>query len=225
MAMNEINLDFDVDPTLEEEELDIWFDQQRKVWSALSYSFSSFVVFSGFVVIVATILLWRKSRAVGIRDKITNTMLYVIVPLYAAYNLFTFIFTIVFSDHGLPYDSSLTKVESATLANNILLLLSYFAVALALLVLSINRVSWNIGGTAQPINIPAQQYWSQPAQPYYGSQQHMQPYNPQPITQPTYYYNGPQPYVPAPQIYETPAHSPQTQQASLEYPSKPTTPG
>jgi hypothetical protein len=81
-------------------------------------------------------------------------MLYVVAPLYAFYNLLTFIFTIVFSDHGLPYTSSASTFESATLANNLLLLLSYFSVAFALLFLSINRANWNIGGAAQPGTLP-----------------------------------------------------------------------
>jgi len=78
-------------------------------------------------------------------------MLYAVVPLYAAYTLFTFIFTIVFSDSGLPNTSSQTTLESATVANNLLLLSSYFAVAFTLVLMSVNRDSWNIqGGTGQP---------------------------------------------------------------------------
>lgn len=78
-------------------------------------------------------------------------MLFVVAPFYSIYNIVTFIFTIVFSNHGLPIDSSLTTIESATLAQNLLLLLFYFAVAFALLFISINRENWSgQGGTMQP---------------------------------------------------------------------------
>jgi hypothetical protein len=69
-ASNEIDFEIDLNPTLAEEELEIWWDQRRKVWNALDYSFSSFVDLSGVVAIVSTILLWRTSRAAGIRDKV-----------------------------------------------------------------------------------------------------------------------------------------------------------
>jgi len=142
------------------------------VWDNLYYAFNSFVIFTGPVVIVSAILLWRAGYALGIRDKVVNlrtaalsiiefdipipyqiasTMLYAVVPLYAAYTLFTFIFTIVFSDSGLPNTSSQTTLESATVANNLLLLSSYFAVSFMLVLMSANRANWNIqGGTVQP---------------------------------------------------------------------------
>jgi len=233
-ALNEIDVTFDTDSAPEEDALDAWFDNRLKVSNAVNYSFSSFVVLTAIAITVPTILLWKASHAAAIRDKITDTMLYVVAPLYAFYNLLTFIFTIVFSNHGLPYTSSQLTFEKATLANNLLLLLSYFLVALALILMSINRTNWNVGGTAQPDNslailkmTPVQQHWSQPSQWNYGSQQHMQPYNSQPIDQPAYYYNEPQqqPYVPGPQPYETTVHSPQTEPQSLEHPSTTTTLG
>jgi hypothetical protein len=78
-------------------------------------------------------------------------MLYIVAPLYAAYNLFVFIFTIVFSDKGLKSTASDTAWEGATLAQNMLLLLFYFATALAILFLSVNKANWDLqGGAGQP---------------------------------------------------------------------------
>ena len=78
-------------------------------------------------------------------------MLFVVAPLYALYNIVIFIFSIVFSNHGLPSNSSQTTFESATLAQNLLLLLFYSAVAFAILFLSVNRQNWNPqGATMQP---------------------------------------------------------------------------
>jgi len=209
--------------SLQETELQIWLDQRRKVWHALDYSFNSFVIVTGVVVLVSTIQLWNAARASHIRDKITDRMLYVVAPLYALYTLFTLIFTIVFSERGLPATITQTTYEGAILAMNLLLLLSYFAVAFALVLMSISRANWDIpGATVQPTNVPTQQYWQQPTQPYYGQQQHMQHYNAQPIGQLTYSYNGPQPvsYAPAPQPYATQVYTPHTEQESLEDPSK-----
>jgi hypothetical protein len=79
-------------------------------------------------------------------------MLYVVTPFYVAYTLFTFIFTIVFSERGLANaGTSITTMEGAIVANNALLLSSYFAVAFTLVLMSANRTNWNIrGGTVQP---------------------------------------------------------------------------
>lgn len=199
IVMNQITSEFDANTALEEAQLEQWFNQQQNLTYAIGYAFSSFVVFTGIVVVVSTLLLWRAGRAAGIKDKIINFMLYAVTPLYAAYNLFTFIFTIVFSNRGLPPTSSQTTFESAVLANNILLLLSYFAVAFSLVFMTINRTNWNIGGG----NVqPTQQHLSQPTQPFYGSHQQMQVYNTPPIQQSAYY---PQPlsYVPGtqPQVH------------------------
>jgi len=146
-----------------------WFDQRLKLGNNLIYGFNSSVVLTGAVVVVSTILLRRAGRAAGITDKvvilrtaavsivhfyflqIANTMLFVVIPLYTAYTLSTLIFTIVFSDSGLPNTSSQTTLESATVANNLLLLSSYFAVSFMLVLMSANRANWNIqGGTVQP---------------------------------------------------------------------------
>jgi hypothetical protein len=70
VALNEIDSSINTDPTLEEEVLEVWFDQRHKVWSALDYSFSSFVVLTALAIAIPTILLWRASRAAGIRDKV-----------------------------------------------------------------------------------------------------------------------------------------------------------
>jgi len=77
--------------------------------------------------------------------QITNTMLHVVAPLYTAYNLFNLIFLILFSPYVLPL-VYLRNVEGIILANNLVLLLSYFGVASVLLVLSINKDCWNVNG-------------------------------------------------------------------------------
>jgi hypothetical protein len=78
--------------------------------------------------------------------QITNTMLHIVAPLYAAYNLFNLIFLILFSPHVLLLVYGLGNVEGIILANNLVLLLSYFGVASVLLVLSINKDCWNVNG-------------------------------------------------------------------------------
>lgn len=172
IALNAIDFNFDTNASLEQYQLELWLNQRQKVWNDLFYTFDAFVVLTGVVVAVSTILLWRAGRAAGIRDKvlayhsfvsaesdnpilcqITNIMFYAVAPLYAAYNLFTFIFTIVFSNHGLPATSSQAAFEAATLAQNLLLLGSYFVVAFVLIFMS-NRTNWIIqGGTVQPSTV------------------------------------------------------------------------
>lgn len=72
-------------------------------------------------------------------------MLYAVCPLYAAYNLSTIAFAIALSDRLLPPDNrSQTTYEAVTLANNLMLLLPYFAVIFTLVFMSINKKHWNI---------------------------------------------------------------------------------
>jgi len=135
-----------------------WLEERRKVWRSIRYAFNSIVVLTGVVVIVSTIRLWRAGRGAGIRDKITNAMLYIVSPLYAAYNLVTVAFTVAFSDRGPPATRSQTTFEAVTLVDNLLLLLLYFAVAFTLVVMSVNGKNWNIQeGTVQPSDVPTQQ--------------------------------------------------------------------
>jgi hypothetical protein len=85
--------------------------------------------------------------------QITNTMLYAICPLYAAYNLSTIAFAIALSDRFLPPASrSQTTYEAVTLANNLVLLLSHFAVAFTLVFMSVNKKNWKI--MVQPSMFP-----------------------------------------------------------------------
>ena len=82
------------------------------------------------------------------RFQITNTMLYIVTPLYAVYILFTLIFLIV-SSKRLELDT--IGYNGAVFASNLLLQLSYFAVAFSVLSLSVNREKWDVnGGTIQP---------------------------------------------------------------------------
>ena len=70
IAINEISLFSSTNASRARAELETWFDQRRKVWNNLNYAFSSFIIFTGPVVTVSTILLWRAGRVAGIRDKV-----------------------------------------------------------------------------------------------------------------------------------------------------------
>jgi len=189
------------------------YRKQRKVFEKLSYVYSTFVVLTGVDVALSTVLLWSASRTARVTDKITNMMLYVVVPLYALLNLFFMIFTIVFSDKGVPF-SSITSYEGALLANNLLLLLFSFAVITALLFLAGNHANWVVqGGVVQPdTGKPVQQHWSPP---YNG------PYQGQPVGQPMYYYNGPHPYMPNAPLQQAPYQQVLYQQTPYQHPSPP----
>lgn len=83
------------------------------------------------------------------RFQITNTMLYIITPLYAVYILFTLIFLIVWSRPFVVYSTN--GHNGVVFASNLLIQLSYFAVAFSVLSLSVNREKWDVnGGTIQP---------------------------------------------------------------------------
>jgi len=73
-------------------------------------------------------------------------MLYVVTPLYTIYSLFTLGLMVIFSNNGLLPFTKQNTLEAATLTNNGLLLSAYFAVAFALVLISVNRNNWKIGG-------------------------------------------------------------------------------
>jgi hypothetical protein len=70
-------------------------------------------------------------------------MHYVVVPLYATYNLFNIIFMVLLSPKGLQSQMAYVRGD---LAGNVLLSLSYFAVAVVLLFLSVDQDSWKANG-------------------------------------------------------------------------------
>jgi hypothetical protein len=70
IALNEINFEFDENTPLDQFALENWFYQQSKVWNDVNYVFNTFVVLTGIIVVISTVLLWRTQRAAGIRDKV-----------------------------------------------------------------------------------------------------------------------------------------------------------
>ncbi|KAJ7704342.1 hypothetical protein B0H17DRAFT_1039322 [Mycena rosella] len=149
------------------------------VYQQLFYVFSSFAVLTAVDVVVSTVLLWRGWKNAGIPDKITNVVLYALVPVYCALSLVIMIFTIIFSPSGLPPTVTVTVVESAGLANTLLATGFSITVIIIILALSIKKANWNIGGVEEP----RQQYWV--PQPQYT-------YAAPPQPQPGYYGGAPQ---------------------------------
>jgi hypothetical protein len=73
ITLNEINFEFNATAlpekgtTLEK----LWREQSR-VWESLGNMFDAVVVLAGVVVVVSTVLLWRKVCTAGIKDKVRN---------------------------------------------------------------------------------------------------------------------------------------------------------
>jgi hypothetical protein len=82
--------------------------------------------------------------------QITNTMLHVVAPIYGAHNLIFLIFSILSRSPHHPLLHTLTQYEGAILANNLLIMVSYFGVTSVLLVLSINKEHWKVNGDVIP---------------------------------------------------------------------------
>ena len=68
--LNEVDFEFDENPSLDQYALENWFYQQSKISNDVNYTFDTFVVLAGIVVVVSTGLLWRAHRAAGIKDKV-----------------------------------------------------------------------------------------------------------------------------------------------------------
>ncbi|KAF7319447.1 hypothetical protein HMN09_00283200 [Mycena chlorophos] len=153
----------------------------------LFYAGQSFIVLSFIDVLITSIVLWRGWRAAGISDRVSNLLLYTIAPLYCLMSLFTMIFLIVFSPHGLPATTGLTGLEGADLADQLLPTLCAIVI-LFLMVLAGAKKSW---WGEDEFKYPAQAWAAQQPNSHYMA-------NPEPHT--GYYtppVQGAQSYAPA----------------------------
>jgi hypothetical protein len=82
-------------------------------------------------------------------------LLFIVNPFYSLLNLCgSFIFTIVFSDSGIPVSQD-TEYRTALLASNVLIQLFYIATASALLFMSMRNADWNVlASDGTPGNVP-----------------------------------------------------------------------
>ncbi|KAJ7852298.1 hypothetical protein B0H13DRAFT_40034 [Mycena leptocephala] len=166
--------------------------QRDNVRLQLYYAFNAFAVLTAVDVAVTTLLLWRSWRKAGMSDKITNLMLYAVVPLYSILGLFLMIFTIVFSPVGIPNSASVAVFEGASLASNLLITGFSITILFIVLFMSVKKVWWNLGGV-EPL--PQQQYWTPQPQYVYAA--------PPQVTQAGYYVAEPGQSMPygQPQMY------------------------
>ncbi|KAJ7177996.1 hypothetical protein C8R46DRAFT_1212720 [Mycena filopes] len=175
-------------------------DHRITVRNQLNYAYMSFAVLTAVDVAVTTVLLWRawKKNTARSSDKITNVMLYAVLPLYSLLSLLLMIFTIVFSTSGIPPTASATAFESASLADELLVTLLSFAVIVVILVLSIRKVDWTHDG----VEPPKPQYWApQPQFMYGGAPAQGPPAAGYYAAQPMPYGPGSQPQQPMPMHY------------------------
>jgi len=196
----------------------------------LYYAYNAFAVLMAVDVAVTTSLLWRSWRKAGMSDKITNLMLYAVVPLYSIISLLLMIFTIVFSPVGIPSFTSFAAFQGANLASHFLLTGFSITILFIVLFMSVKKVWWNLGGVGEPSQ--QQQYWTPQLQYVYAAPPQVtqagyyvaEPGQSMPYGQPQMYpaqgappmqhvqYAQPQPYESSPGSY-TPA-SPPSMQAS-----------
>ncbi|KAJ6511290.1 hypothetical protein C8R47DRAFT_729566 [Mycena vitilis] len=186
---------------------DISFDEidhRFTVDNQLYYVYTTFAVLMGVDVAVTTVLLWRGWKKAGIPDKITNIMLYAVVPLYSVLCLFYMIFTIVFSPSGIPSSATRATFEGADIADSLLITGFTITIMFMVLFLSVKKAYWNPNGIGQPPK--QQQYWAPQPQYVYAT--------PPQVPQAGYYVAGaqqPGPYgqpqhqmYPAPQMQGSP---------------------
>ncbi|KAJ7253074.1 hypothetical protein B0H12DRAFT_603284 [Mycena haematopus] len=203
------NVKYDNPNTYELEVFGQHSDYQHRILVAqqLSYVFNTFAVLTVVDVVATTVLPWRAWKKAGISDKITNLMLYVLVPLYSLFCLFLMIFTILFSPSGLSDSSGPTAFESADLADSILVTGTSIAILFFILALSLNKQSWNPTASSKQ-----QQYWAPQPQYIYAA--------PSQVSQAGYYAGGPQQPMPygQPQMYPAPDPAPMAQQGQYAQP-------
>ncbi|KAK7042413.1 hypothetical protein R3P38DRAFT_315551 [Favolaschia claudopus] len=115
----------------------------------LGYVFNAFAILMTVDVAVTTILLrrgWTKAR---VSDKITNSFLSVLVPIYSVYGLLLMIFTITFSPSGLGAVTTFTAYEGLVLARTILISGSRVVILSFIVYLCNHKSLWMTSGDAQ----------------------------------------------------------------------------
>ncbi|KAJ7913045.1 hypothetical protein B0H13DRAFT_514066 [Mycena leptocephala] len=169
------------------------FEKRENVRLQLYYAYNAFAVLTAVDVAVTTSLLWRSWRKAGMSDKITNLMLYTVVPLYSILSLLLMIFTIVFSPVGILNSASAAVFEGANLADNLLLTVFSITILCIVLFMSVKKVWWNLGGVGEPLQ--QQQHWTPRPQYVYAA--------PPQVTQAGYYVAEPGQSMPhgQPQMY------------------------
>ncbi|KAJ7135361.1 hypothetical protein C8R43DRAFT_955909 [Mycena crocata] len=161
------------------------------VYQQLYYTYISFAIFTAIDVVVSSILSWKSWKNAAIPDKITNMILYGVVPLYSLLSLVFMIFTIMFSDDGLPRSAGIAVFEGASLANTLLATSLILSIVVVILTMSIRKSNWTVGG----VEPPKQQYYVPQPQYMYAS--------PPQVAQAGYYVAGPQQPVADPQAQES----------------------
>jgi hypothetical protein len=72
ITSNEINSEFNATALPEKGATPKLLSEQSRVWGGLDDMFYTFVILTGVVVVVSTVLLWRKVRAAGMKYKVRN---------------------------------------------------------------------------------------------------------------------------------------------------------
>ncbi|KAJ6591061.1 hypothetical protein DFH09DRAFT_1273744 [Mycena vulgaris] len=142
-------------------------DHRIIVYQQLFYAYTSFAILTAIDVVVSTALLWRAWKNAAIPDKITNILLYAVVPIYSLLSLAIMIFTIMFSPSGIPNSASLAVFEGANLASQLLINGLSIAVIFTILIMSTKKANWNAGNLGTPLK---QQYWAPQPQHTYAAQ-------------------------------------------------------
>lgn len=71
ISQSEIDYYYNPNAPLEQQALDDWYIQRLNVWNNVNYTYNGLIVLTDVVIVISTILLWRKGRAAGIKDKVT----------------------------------------------------------------------------------------------------------------------------------------------------------
>ncbi|KAJ7216629.1 hypothetical protein GGX14DRAFT_696363 [Mycena pura] len=146
-------------------EAEATLDHRLSIATNLYYAFDAFAVLTCVDIAATAVVVWRRWKKAGVSDKITNTMLYAVVPLYCIMSLLIMIFTILFSPSGLPQTDSRSTFESASLANNLLVNGLFIVIVGIILVAGVKKAWWGTNDAA-PVQ---QQQWTT-AQPQYTPQ-------------------------------------------------------
>ncbi|KAK7019858.1 hypothetical protein R3P38DRAFT_2782164 [Favolaschia claudopus] len=156
----------------------------------LGYVFNAFAILMTVDVAVTTILLrrgWTKAR---VSDKITNSFLSALVPIYSVYGLLLMIFTITFSPSGLGAVITFTAYEGLLLAHTILISGSRVAILSFIVYLCNHKSFWMSSGDAQAGSSSAAEPSTNtvpPPAPQYEASQHYIYASPPEVPQAGYY--------------------------------------
>lgn len=124
------------------------------VLDAFWYASALYAAFLGFVI-------HRDFRRAGVSDKVSKTVIWVVIPCYILLMVDSIIFQIMFSPSGIQQTiRNLHQIQQASLASEVIVNFFYWSTAMVMVVLGLRPAMWGVQGATPPDSPLKLKTWS-----------------------------------------------------------------